>query len=324
MDEDLKRQKGLLKAPSARKESTIKRLSSEIKIDDGAGKAAEAYSNQDGAAATGKASPSASEKDSDDKSKEKEEKDLQEMEWNQKEKGVDKSPKAEKSPNEKEAEKSPLPKLNDIGPAIPFNLELELKKYETKNETEMAERENENKMPDIAAEAVRSERENSPHSPVLTPATTENEDTSSFSVVTSDSEQDITLESPHSIDESVKPGHVKDMIAKVAIIAKGGDGVFDEQQCRARFSTSDEGGVEYDRVNQFISLDNKASLCKPEVLSPEASSKSPSDSEEIYVAKTFPELAQVFEPGELKPKKRKSKIEKDKTPKDKADEDKGK
>lgn len=303
MDEELTRQKGLLRAPSARKDSTMKRLSAEIKekVEEMVKQVNEANSNIS-------------------------------------------SPVAEANKSRTMAIEKVTVASKDVasGNSNHGNVQIEAKgemSLDLQPKAQVGLRNEamnlgEGKMPDITAEAVRSERENSPQSPAQSTGAGENspksptqsagggeEDTSSFSVVTSDSEQDSTLESPHSIEESVKPGHVKDMIAKVAYIAKGGE---EEQPCRAKFSTSDDGGVEYDRVNQFVAIE-KSSPGKAEALSPDDSCKSPSDPDEVYVAKSFPELAQVFEPGELKTKKRKGKSDKDKPNRshEKQDSDKG-
>ena len=307
MDEQLTRQKGLLRAPSSRKDGAMKRMSAEIKekVDEMVKQVNEANSAVTSPIAGGSKPCPETEKSNDVA------KDVTNSNSNQ-------------------------PTVETVS-KVEMSLDLDPKvNNETKGDNVGLE---ESMMPDIAAEAVRSERENSPQSLNCSPGGGE-EDTSSFSIVTSDSEEDITLESSHSFDDSVKPGHVKDMIKKVASIAKGGEGASDEQQCRARFfSTSEDNGVEHDRVNQFVAIDkaglgksaeslsseaickspsskfiaiDKANLGKSaECLSPEAICKSPSSSDELYISKSFPELAQVFESGDLKTKKKSSKSDKE-------------
>ncbi|WAR14606.1 RN207-like protein [Mya arenaria] len=214
-------------------------------------------------------------------------------------------------------------------------------------------------MPDIAAEALRSERENSPMASGISPIV-ESEDTSSFSIVTSDSDEDTAtiLCSPTS-EEAVKPGFVKDMIAKVCEMSKSIESmdemtmsaskvgelsksiesvdelamssttvgemskslddeeeaaksdcactavVFHENDSKAQVSREGESGIENDRVNQFVSI-NRLDGDGYEVEEGE------DNADDVYKTKSLPELAQVFEPGELKQKKRRrSKSEKD-------------
>lgn len=163
----------------------------------------------------------------------------------------------------------------------------------------------------------------------------------------SDSELDSSLESVQS-EESVRPGHVKHLIAKVDSIGKVSDPsasctkssagsdktisdvAFDDALDLIGISSIQEdlsaicievNGDEYDRL---VSMEND--------VNPESALKDDEDNDtfeiivdinqasaegEVYVTKSLPELAQVFEPRELKQKKRKGKTNKGKSNEDK-------
>lgn len=179
--------------------------------------------------------------------------------------------------------------------------------------------------------------------------------TSSIAIVTpdTDSEFESSMESLQAEDiESVRPGHVKDLIAKVDSFSKSSDQtvedklagarspttsfcdkpltvVCDESSSVASLSTPEDvsgtvdeaSGAEYDRVNQFVALDNTGTISKMkngvDNSTENETNQASAEGDEIYVAKSLPELAQVFERGELKQKKRKGKGEKGKTAEEK-------
>lgn len=351
MDEELIKTKGLLRAPSARKESTIKRLSAEVKeLREDAGKEAVRDPQSDCKALkedkdSKDETPSAAASVSSNTETEKGNKD-----------GVVKN-------NENMIES---PGENEIGGPISCcagvnqttdDVFVEKKvQYDTinsassvsgKDKTEYmvdfpvcdTDVDSEHKkvgltlplsaqMPDIAAEAVRSVREKSPESLIGANAV-ESEDTSSFSIVTSDSDQDSSadISSPFA-EEAVKQGHVKGIIAKVTELSRsgghaeeedgdkvvggseGGDSVVVLESESRNIDLSGPGrdcGIEYDRVNQFITINRNI-----EVEGADGGNESKVNKEdEEYVAKSLPELAQVFEQGELKQKRRR-KSEKEK------------
>ncbi|XP_052819594.1 RING finger protein 207-like isoform X2 [Mya arenaria] len=365
MDEELIKTKGLLRAPSQRKESTIKRLSAEIKepVKD---VSVENVDNDSGEAKADEVDVTVN--ISLEKKTEPTDKDAKDtvdtVEVNigavgesidvDKENVIDNiDTKAEESgtdslsPNEStDADVHVIPidaDANDISDIIKVGPLIGLSPH----------------MPDIAAEALRSERENSPMASGISPIV-ESEDTSSFSIVTSDSDEDTAtiLCSPTS-EEAVKPGFVKDMIAKVCEMSKSIESmdemtmsaskvgelsksiesvdelamssttvgemskslddeeeaaksdcactavVFHENDSKAQVSREGESGIENDRVNQFVSI-NRLDGDGYEVEEGE------DNADDVYKTKSLPELAQVFEPGELKQKKRRrSKSEKD-------------
>ncbi|XP_060584002.1 RING finger protein 207-like [Ruditapes philippinarum] len=209
-------------------------------------------------------------------------------------------------------------------------------------------------MPDITVLVARADKVSESSS---TGEDTEG-NTSSIAVVTpeSDSELDISvsIESLQSEEsENVRPGHVKDLIAKVDNISNLNTGDKSPGARSPTMSLSDKlcismedlhigvngrpvtpdsvspvsleaNGVDNDRMNQFVSLDSNGKAYK--VKSGDENdvsengveiSEASGDGDEVYVAKSLPELAQVFEPGELKQKKRKAKNGKGKQNEDK-------
>lgn len=200
-------------------------------------------------------------------------------------------------------------------------------------------------MPDITVQVPRTEHVSESSS------TTEDTDgnTSSIAVVTpeSDTEFDSSEESlPTEESESIRPGHVKDLIARVDSFSKVSDQPVGDKLVGARsptvsfcdktssaadfngtlsnpeditFTPKDINGAEYDRVNQFVALDSNVKTTKSKetvdkTVDNETDTNQVSlEGDVVYVAKSLPELAQVFEPGELKAKKRKGKSEKGKS-----------
>ncbi|KAL4217956.1 hypothetical protein ACF0H5_022695 [Mactra antiquata] len=180
----------------------------------------------------------------------------------------------------------------------------------------------------------------------------DNEGTSS-SIVSitseSDSEMDCSLDSSVS-EENVRPGHVKDLIAKVVGFSKGAEfpaggnvspvgpkspvlvdkhasdtvddkspGKHVEIKESATKPVENSSVAEYDRVNRFVALEggpksgltaSNESACTVANGNNVDKQSSNGNDEETYVSKSLPELAQVFEQGEIKSKKRKGKTDK--------------
>ncbi|KAH3826960.1 RING finger protein 207-like [Dreissena polymorpha] len=165
-----------------------------------------------------------------------------------------------------------------------------------------------NVLPDVTAELVTHE-----HGACVvasTMPTPESEGTSSFSVVTSDSEQETSLDLSSSVGEdSVRPGHVKGLIAKVSGLTKLAEHVIDNAgvQCSGIELSLNSSGADYDRVNKFVSISSH----DLGIEQPAADGiQLQSDPDDAYVAKSLPELAQVFESGELMQKKKRNRSEK--------------
>lgn len=207
-------------------------------------------------------------------------------------------------------------------------------------------------MPDITVQVPRKDKVNERMDKVSECSNISEEtegNTSSIISVTgeSDSELDSSLESVQS-EDSVRPGHVKHLIAKVDSIGKvsdltasgaksptGGDKTisdvaFDDALDFIGMSSTQEdlsavclevNGVESDRpvsvendVKPESALKDDEDNYKFEII---ADINQASAEGEVYVTKSLPELAQVFEPRELKQKKRKGKNNKGKSTEDK-------
>lgn len=127
----------------------------------------------------------------------------------------------------------------------------------------------------------------------------------------------------HSNEESIKPGHVKDLIAKVHSISKPSDTIGKSSEVLVK----DKGNSLLEERNDRSSktpLDKKFKLDSLNANHPESETKAASDQglivnvesgvengatgvnkEDVYVVKSLPELAQVFESADLKQRKRK-------------------
>ncbi|XP_045161431.2 RING finger protein 207-like [Mercenaria mercenaria] len=330
LDEELIKTKGLLRAPSARKDPT-KRLSSEIKEqntdDTSPGKCAGVVKSTDELGKLDK-------EDVKDKLK------CGTENFETKTEKLSDSPVSPNiDQNGNASVESDVTSVNGVSP-VSDNGAADCVTDNQNNSPDLT-----GTMPDITVMVPRIDKVSESSS------ATEDTDgnTSSIAVVTpeSESELDISVESLQSEEnESVRPGHVKDLIAKVVSFSKVSDTTVGEKLAGARSPTTsfsdktatnaknsypvlngasstpddvssislEANGAEYDRVNQFVSLDNegKTTTAKNgdnnEIVENGADiNQASTEGDEVYVAKSLPELAQVFERGELKQKKRKGK-----------------
>ena len=154
-----------------------------------------------------------------------------------------------------------------------------------------------------------------------------------------DSDLDISTESAVSTDESFKQGHVRDIIAKVDSWTKSGNVPESpeksmqpdlKEKVLCAKNTIDKAEPEEnghlngnDKLQQHDCPSGKTKMDESKLLRDDinadkdlndndGASKTDANEEDVYVAKSLPELAQVFEPGELKQKKRRSKSDKNK------------